>query len=251
MVRTPFAARALLVGSSVLTMLLAGGCPPKLPPPKMPPKEVPRINQVSNSDGERADVVADAVQQGSNQARVLYDCGPPASQGIEGKRVLSAEISKCVFDFAQKTLVIGNDNQAECSTFLLTISGYHGQGTYNTSGLGKLSLGTAKMRSAACGWDGTMCLDWNGSSGPHPEASCTVEITNDPGVQYGTVSSGTVSGTFVCSDFLDPWKGCAGAPAKVNCSVARASFSVAGCTVINKDNEDPRKKKKKPAAPKG
>jgi hypothetical protein len=233
---------ALAVALSTSTLLLLGGCPAKPPPPKLPPTSVPRLGNVSGTDGDRADVILDAVQQGANLARLQYDCSQPPSDGIAGRGVLSSDINKCVFDFATKTLTIGNDGQADCPTFLLTLNNYHGQATYNTSFLGQLSLGTAKMRQEACHWDGSMCLDWNGASGPHAEASCTIEITYDPGVQYGTLSSGTVSGTFVCTDFLGPYKGCAGAPAKVACAIPRASFSVAGCTVINKPAEGPKKK---------
>ncbi len=234
--------RVLVLALGAVTLLTASGCPPKPPPPRLPPREVPRLGNVAGTEGDRADVIVDAVQQGANLARIQYDCAQPPSVGAEGRGVLSTEINKCVFDFASKTLTISNENQADCPTFLLTLNNYHGQATYNTSFLGKLSLGTAKMRQAACKWDGSLCLDWDGASGPHPEASCTIEISYDPGVQYGTLSSGTVSGTFVCTDFFSPWKGCAGAPARVACAVTRASFSVAGCTVINKPSEAPRKK---------
>lgn len=217
------------VGCASLIALLAG-CP-KPPPPKMPPKEVPRLSQMSDREGERGDVVSEAVQSGSNQARIKYDCGPPHSQGTEGRGVLSAEIGKCEFNKTENRITLSNESTAECSTFLLTINNYKGAGTYNTSALGKLSLGTAQMSQPACKWNGTMCLDWEGTSGPHPESNCTVEITSDGGLQYGTAGA-TLSGTFVCADFIGPWKGCAGAPAKVNCSVTAASFSVAGCTVV-------------------
>ena len=228
------------IGSAALLTL--GGCPPKPLPPKLPPREVPRLGQVAGTEGDRADVIGDAVQQGANLARIQFDCSQPPSLGAEGRGVLASDITSCVFDFATKTLTMSNETKSDCPTFLLTLNNYHGQATYNTSFLGKLSLGTAKMRQDACRWDGSMCLDWSGPSGPHPEASCTVEITNDPGVQYGTLSSGTVSGTFVCTDFFSPWKGCAGAPARVVCGVTRASFSVAGCTVTNKPSEALRKK---------
>jgi hypothetical protein len=233
---------ALACSTQALVLLGLGSCTPKPPPPKLPPSSVPRLGNVSGTDGDRADVILDAVQQGANLARLQYDCSQPPSEGIAGRGVLSSDITKCVFDFASKTLTISNDGQADCPTFLLTLNNYHGQAAYNTSFLGQLSLGTAKMRQEGCHWDGSMCLDWNGQSGPHPESSCTIEITYDPGVQYGTLSSGTVSGTFVCTDFLGPYKGCAGAPAKVACAVTRASFSVAGCTVINKPAEGPKKK---------
>jgi hypothetical protein len=215
---------------------------------------VPRLGAVSGTEGDRADVIVDAVQQGANLARIQFDCSQPPSLGAEGRGVLSSDITQCVFDFATKTLTISNETTADCPTFLLTLNNYHGTATYNSSFLGKLSLGTAKMRQEACRWDGSMCLDWNGASGAHPEASCTVEITNDPGVQYGTLSSGTVSGTFVCTDFLNPtWKGCAGAPAKVACGVTRASFSVAGCMVTNKPAEKLKKSdgKKTPGGKRG
>jgi hypothetical protein len=196
-----------------------------------PPKDVPRISNVGDNSGERGDVVADAVQQGSNQARILYDCGPPQSQGIDGKAVLAADLSKCEFNRGDQTLVISNQSYAECPLFLITINGYHGPGTYNTSSLGQLSFGTAKLRQPACKWDGSLCLDWNGANGSHPEANCTIEINSDAGLQYGT-SGSTVSGTFVCSDFNSPYKGCAGAPARTSCAISRASFSVAGCNVV-------------------
>jgi hypothetical protein len=226
--------------------LLGAGCP-KPPPPKLPPREVASVNRLNNTTGERDDVVADAVQSGSNLARVLYDCGPPHSRGSEGKAVLSAEVSKCEFDRAQQTLTLTSQSTAECQTFLVTISPYKGPGTYNTSSLGKLSFGTARMRHAACGWDGNQCLEWNGQTGPHPEASCTIEVNSDGGLQYGTASS-TVSGTFVCDGFASPYKGCAGAPAKTSCIISRASFSVAGCTVVGKAPKKPDKKKAKAAA---
>ncbi len=207
---------------------VVAGCPK--PQPALPPKEVPRINQVGDTSGERSDVVADAVQQGSNQARIQYDCGPPQSQGVEGKGVLAVEVSKCELNRTDQTLTLSNQSYADCPLFLLTINGYHGPGTYNTSSLGALSFGTAKLRQSACKWDGSLCLDWNGASGPHPDANCTIEINSDAGLQYGT-SGSTVSGTFVCADFNSSYKGCAGAPAKAGCIISRASFSVAGCNV--------------------
>jgi len=212
----------------------------------MPPREVASVNKLTDTTGERSDVVADAVQSGSNLARILYDCGSPHSQGTEGKAVLSTEVTKCEFDRAQGTLTLSAQSTAECQTFLVTINPYKGPGTYNTSSLGKLSFGTARMRHAACGWDGNQCLEWNGQSGPHPEASCTIEVNSDGGLQYGTAAS-TVSGTFVCDGFASPYKGCAGAPAKSSCVISRASFSVAGCTVTG---APPKKKndKKKPKA---
>ncbi|HND12153.1 MAG TPA: hypothetical protein PKI49_06990 [Pseudomonadota bacterium] len=223
---------------AALSVLLLTGCP-KPPPPKLPPKEVPQIGQVGTTAGERSDVVADAVQQGSNMARILFDCGVPHSQGADGKGVLSADLTKCEFDWAKKELTITDGSSAECPNFQLTITSFKGPGTYNTSSLGKLSFGTAKMRQSACNWDGNMCLDWNGTSGPHPESSCTIEVNSDGGLQYGT-SGSTLSGTFVCDGFQSSWKGCAGAPAKVACVISRASFSAAGCNVINK--EEPKKK---------
>ncbi len=228
-----------VAGAAILTL---AGCPPKPVAPKLPPREVPRLGNVSGTEGDRADVIVDAVQQGANLARIQFDCSQPPTLGAEGRGVLASDVTSCVFDFAAKTLTMSNDVKSDCPTFLLTLNNYHGQGTYNTSYLGKLSLGTAKMRQDACRWDGTMCLDWSGPAGPHPEASCTVEITHDPGVQYGTLSSGTVSGTFVCTDFLNSWKGCAGAPARVACGIPRASFSVAGCQVINKPAEKLKKR---------
>ena len=209
---------------------LAGtGCP-KPPPPKLPPKEVPKVNQLIDSTGERQDVIADAVQNGSNQARITFDCGPPHSQGIEGKGILTVEASKCEFNRQEKTLVLSNGSATECPTFLLTITDYKGPGTYNTSALGKISLGTAKMRQPICQWEGSLCMDWNGPSGPHPDASCTMEVGQDGGLQYGT-SGATITGTFVCDNFVSPYKGCAGSPAKASCVVSRASFSIAGCAV--------------------
>lgn len=232
--------RPLLWGCAVTALVLAGtGCP-KPPPPKLPPREVPRLGQVGDSTGERSDVVADAVQQGSNQARIQFDCAAH-SQGVDGRGLLSAEISKCEYDAAQKTLTISSESATDCPTFLLTVTNFHGPGTYNTSSLGPLSLGTAKMRHAACSWDGSMCLNWNGAGGPHPESSCTIEVSSDGGLQYGTTGA-TVSGTFVCDDFVGPWKGCAGAPAKTSCIVSRASFSAAGCNVLNKDKDKGDKK---------
>lgn len=231
-----------LSGCALAALVLTGtGCP-KAPPPKLPPREVPRLGQVGDTTGERSDVVADAVQQGSNQARIQFDCAAH-SQGVEGRGLLSADIAKCEYDYAQKTLTISSDSAADCPTLLLTVTSFRGPGTYNTSSLGALSLGTAKMRHAACSWDGTMCLNWNGASGPHPESSCTIEISSDGGLQYGTTGS-TVSGTFVCDDFVGPWKGCAGAPAKTSCIVSRASFSAAGCNVINKDTKPEKGDKK-------
>jgi len=223
-------ARSLVFAGAALGIVAAGaGCPPKPPPSKLPPTDVPRIGQVGDASGERSDVVADAVQQGSNQARIQYDCGPPQSQSVEGKGTLSADISKCELNRADGTLTLSNQSYADCPLFLLTINSYHGPGTYNTSSLGKLSFGTAKLRHPACKWDGNLCLDWNGASGSHPEASCTIEINSDGGLQYGT-SGATLSGTFVCADFNSSYKGCAAAPAKASCIVSRASFSVAGCS---------------------
>ena len=238
--------RASSLGPALLALVLAGtGCP-KPPPPKLPPREVPRLGEVGDTTGERSDVVSDAVQQGSNQARIQFDCAAH-SKGVEGRGLLSADIAKCEYDYAEKKLTISSDSAADCPTFLLTVTSFHGPGTYNTSSLGPLSLGTAKMRHAACSWDGTMCLNWNGAAGPHPESSCTIEISSDGGLQYGSAGA-TVSGTFVCDDFLGTWKGCAGAPAKTSCIVSRASFSAAGCNVLNKDKVD---KKNNPKNGKG
>jgi hypothetical protein len=197
----------------------------------MPPKDVPRIGNVTDANGERSDVVFDAVQSGSNKASIQYDCGPPQSSGVLGRGVLPVDLSKCEFSRGEQTLVIANQSFADCPLFLLTLTGFHGPGTYNTSSLGHISFGTAKLNQAACKWDGSLCLDWDGAKGPHPEASCTIEISSDGGLQYGT-SGATVSGTFVCSEFNSPYKGCAGAPAKTSCVISRASFSVAGCNAI-------------------
>ena len=220
----------LLAGAAVTTLGTLSGCPPKPPQPELPPRDVAHVGNVGDSAGERGDVVADAVQQGSNLAKIQYDCSPPHSQSLEGRGILSADISKCEFNRAENILTISNQSYADCPLFLITINGFKGRGTYNTSSLGKLGFGTAKLRHPACKWDGNVCLDWNGSSGSHPEANCTVEIVSDGGLQYGT-SGATVSGTFVCSDFNSPYRGCPGAPAKGSCVVSRASFSVAGCDV--------------------
>ena len=222
--------RSMLSVLAVSGIWLAGAGCPKPPPPKLPPKEVPKVNQLIDSTGERQDVIADAVQNGSNQARITFDCGPPHSQGIEGKGILTVEASKCEFNRQEKTLVLSNGSATECPTFLLTITDYKGPGTYNTSALGKISLGTAKMRQPICKWEGSLCMDWNGPSGPHPDASCTIEVGQDGGLQYGT-SGATITGTFVCDNFVGPYKGCAGSPAKASCVVSRASFSIAGCEV--------------------
>jgi hypothetical protein len=95
-----------------------------------------------------------------------------------------------------------------------------------------VSFGLASLRQPTCSWEGNLCLDWSRERNIHPEASCTVEINSDGGLQYGT-SGATVSGTFVCSAFVSPWKGCAGAAAVAGCAITRGSFSVAGCTVTN------------------
>ena len=219
-----------LQGVAISGLWLAGAGCPKPPPPKLPPKEVPKVNQLIDSTGERQDVIADAVQNGSNLARITFDCGPPHSQGIEGKGVLTVEASKCEFNRQEKTLVLSNGSATECPTFLLTITDYKGPGTYNTSALGKISLGTAKLRQPICKWEGSLCMDWNGPTGPHPDASCTIEVGQDGGLQYGT-SGATITGTFVCDNFVGPYKGCAGSPAKTSCVVSRASFSIAGCAV--------------------
>lgn len=235
----------LLFGAAVGALSTLAACPPKNPVPELPPKEVARINNVGDSAGERGDVVADAVQQGSNQARVQYDCGPPHSQAVEGRGILSADLSKCEFNRDTNTLVISNQSYAECPLFLLTITNYRGKGTYNSSALGQLGFGTAKLRHPACKWDGGICLDWNGATGPHQEANCTVEINSEGGLQFGTTGA-TVSGTFVCSDFNSTYRGCPGAPAKGSCIVSRASFSVAGCNVVKNTPAPPTNTPQKP-----
>ncbi len=224
--------RSTLQVLAVSSLWLAGAGCPKPPPPKLPPKEVPRVNQLIDSTGERQDVIADAVQAGSNQARITYNCGAPHSQGVDGKDVLNVEASKCEFNPKEKTLVLSNGSATECPTFLLTITDYKGPGTYNTSALGKISLGTAKLRQPICKWEGSLCMDWNGAAGPHPDASCTIEVGQDGGLQYGT-GGATITGTFVCDNFTSPYKGCAGSPAKASCVVSRASFSIAGCAVTS------------------
>lgn len=245
--------RTVRFGSASIVLLgavgvLLSGCP-KPPPPKLPPKEVPKVDQIIDSRGERQDVITDAVESGSNSARILFDCGQPQSQGVAGRAVLNVEATKCEFNRKDKTLLLTNGNAADCQTFAININEYTGKGTYNTSSLGKLSFGMAKMRQAACKWDGSLCMDWNGASGPHPEASCTFEIVSDGGLAFGT-SDSTITGTFVCDNFTLPYAGCPGSPAKVSCVIPRASFSIAGCSVIG-EAPTGKKPKAKPAAKRG
>jgi hypothetical protein len=236
----------LLCSAAVTALSTLTACPPKQLQPELPPKEVARISNVGDSAGERGDVVADAVQQGSNQARIQYDCSPPHSKSVEGRGVLAADLSKCELNREDNSLIISNQSYADCPLFLITINGFRGKGTYNSSSLGKLGFGTAKLRQAACKWDGSVCLDWNGTSGPHPEANCTVEISSSGGLEFGTTGA-TVSGTFVCSDFNSPYRGCPAAPATASCVISRASFSVAGCNAVG---TPPSAKGKTPAGKK-
>lgn len=211
---------------------LSPGCQPKAPPPRLPPAEIPHLGQVQGSTGQRGSVVQDAVQVGSNQARVTYECGRPHGENVDGGAVLNPPITHCEIDTDKKAVTLSDDSKEDCPGFLVAISDYRGPGTYNTSSLGALSFGIAKLRQDKCGWEGNLCLNWSGPAGPHKDTSCTVEINSDGGLQYGTTGA-TVSGTFVCSAFVSPWKGCAGVSAVAGCAVTRGSFSVAGCTAVS------------------
>lgn len=236
--------RSKLLLSASLTVLF-GACQPKPTPTKLPPKEVPSIQNVSDGTGSRGNIYDEAVAAGSNQARVSYDCGPPHGKNVEGKGVLSAQLSRCEIDTATKAVVLSGEG-GDCAPFLINISEYKGPGTYNTSSLSSLSFGLAKLKQQACNWDGSLCLDWS-QKGSHAETTCTVEINSDGGLQYGTAGA-TVSGTFTCTAFVSPFKGCAGVPVTAGCGINRGSFSVAGCQVTN---SGPKQDGPPPPKPKG
>jgi hypothetical protein len=224
--RSPF---FLACGSLLLSATFA--CQPKPTPQRLPPKEVPHLDNVGDGTGSRGNISDDAVQVGSNQARISYDCGPPHGKNVEGKGVLSAPLVRCEIDTATKAVTLAGETGGECAPFVINISDYKGAGTYNTSNISSVSFGLAKLRQAACKWDGNLCLEWS-QKGAHPETTCTVEINSDGGLQYGT-SGATVSGTFTCSAFVSPFKGCAGVSATAGCGITRGSFSAAGCQVVN------------------
>lgn len=219
-------------------LALGPGCAPKPQPTRLPPKEVPHIQNVSDDTGARSNILDDAVQVGSNQARLVYDCGPPYGRNVEGKGVLTASVTRCEADTTTQTVTLRAEQGEECPSFLLVMNPYRGPGTYNTSNLSQLSFGLAKLRQPACKWEGNLCLEWNRQGQVHPEATCTVEVSSDGGLQYGT-SGATISGTFVCSAFLSPFRGCAGVQATAGCGVVRGSFSVAGCTTVSSTSQAP------------
>src|SRR5437660_203154 len=65
---------SLFVGSvSTLALLFAPGCQPKPAPQRLPPKEVPQLQGIGDKDGQRGNVVKDAVPVGSNLAHLQYD----------------------------------------------------------------------------------------------------------------------------------------------------------------------------------
>jgi hypothetical protein len=220
-----------LLSACAPLVLSALGCQPKPQPTKLPPKEVPHLQNVGDGTGSRGNISDDAVQAGSNQARISYDCGPPHGKNVEGKGVLSATLVRCEIDTATKAVTLAGETGGECAPFVINISDYKGAGTYNTSTMSGVSFGLAKLRQPACNWDGSLCLEWS-QKGAHPETTCTVEVNSDGGLQYGT-SGATVSGTFACSAFVSPFKGCAGVSVTAGCGIARGSFSAAGCQVVN------------------
>lgn len=217
---------SLLVSAAAVLPLL--GCAPKPPPPKLPPRQLPQVQKLDDPTGQRGNVVDEAVQIGSNTAKLSYNCGPPHGKNVEGSGRLSVQVTRCEFDQGTRTLTLTNEAQEECPTFLISLTDYRGGGTYNTASINQVSFGPAKVRQNACRWEGTICMNWS-RAGSHPEANCTVEITNDGGLQYGTAGA-TVSGTFSCSAFTSPFKGCAGVSATPGCAITSGSFSVAGCS---------------------
>src|SRR5205823_3173554 len=111
-------------------------------------KEVPRLQGLSDSTGQRSSNVEDAVQAGSNMARITYDCGPPHGKNIDGKGTLSPALTRCEIDTATKTVTLSGETGQECPAFLISFTDYHGVGTYNTASLGELSFGVAKVRQS-------------------------------------------------------------------------------------------------------
>lgn len=210
-----------------LAPLTLASCQPKQ---KLPPKVVPKVDVLLDSEGQRVNVVADAVQVGSNLARLVYDCRTPHGINIEGGGVLAPTLTRCEFNQESQQLTIAGDGGGDCAAFLMTVTAYRGPGTYNTSALGALSFGTAKVKQRACNFEANICMDWNGAQSAHADTTCTVEIGSDGGLQYGAMGA-TVSGTFVCSAFRNDWKGCPGASATTGCAITRGSFSIAGCNV--------------------
>lgn len=217
----------LCAAATLATVTL--GCPAKPPPPKLPPKELPRLQQLDDTTGQRGSVIDDAVQAGSNQAKITYSCAPPHGRNVDGSGLLSTKVSRCEIDTATKTVTLSNESNDDCPGFVLSLTDYHGKGTYNTSSITQLSFGIAKVRQAACRWDGSICMNWSRADKIHPETQCTVDINSDGGLQYGTMGA-TLSGTFVCSAFTSAFNGCAGVVASAGCGITRGSFSVTGCT---------------------
>lgn len=211
----------------LLSALAGAACQPKV---KLPPRVVPQVGLLQDSDGQRLNVVADAVQVGSNLARLQYDCNTPHGINVEGAGVLAPTLTRCEFNQESQLLTIAGDGGGDCAAFLMTVTKYAGPGTYNTSALGALSFGTAKVRQRKCNFEANLCMEWNGAQSAHAETTCTVEISGDGGLQYGTLAA-TVSGTFVCSAFRNDWKGCPGVEARTGCAITRGSFSIAGCNV--------------------
>ncbi len=205
------------------------GCEPKPPPPKLPPTQVAHIQTLDDPTGQRRNVVDDAVQVGSNVAKISYNCAPPNGKNVEGNGRTNVPVGKCEYDQGTKTLTLSNDSKDDCPTFLLTLTDYHGRGTYNPASLVQASFGVARVRQSACRWEGEICMNWS-RAGVHPEANCTFEITSDGGLQFGQAGA-TISGTFTCSAFVSPFSACAGVSAVPGCGITAASFSVAGCAV--------------------
>lgn len=232
--------RACFALLALLPLSLAG-CQPKV---KLPPRTVPQVGQLTENSGQRDTIIADAVQAGSNLARLAYDCATPYGLNVEGAGVLAPTLSRCEYNQETQELAIAGDEQSDCPAFRLTLTRYHGPGTYNTSSLGSLSFGTAKVSQRACNFEANLCMNWNGATGPHPDTTCTIEVTSDGGLQYGTLAA-TVSGTMVCTAFRSDWKGCPGVKAQTGCAITRGSFSVAGCAVQAAPKTPPPKKGRK------
>lgn len=247
----------LLCGAPLLLGSL--GCQPKPAPPKLPPREVPQLQVYETNAGQRSSVVQDAVQVGSNLARFAYQCAPAAGKGkaagdrearsaavIEGKGVLSAPLGRCELDLTTHTVTLASaGDEDECPRFQIVLTDYHGPDTYNTAALRTLSFGLAKVQQPACKWDANLCLNWSAASSVHPEASCTVVINSDGGLQYVT-GGATISGTFGCSSFISSFKGCSdGERATVDCAIPSGSFSLAGCSAVNPPQKvvEPRRKR--------
>ena len=85
--------RVLAAALGAVTLLTLGGCPPKPPAPKLPPREVPRLGNVAGTEGDRADVIVDAIFGiGLDRAPEGEACEAIEAMNRAGKPVLALDV---------------------------------------------------------------------------------------------------------------------------------------------------------------